>query len=212
VWKRVLLLVLLLGVAATVWLTGAYEYANVDSVRAAVEGAGFWGPVLFVLLFGLEGLGIVPGLLFMLTAIVLWPPGQALILNWLGALMAGIVGFTYARTLGREFIAARLPERIRRFERRVVERSLRTVIVIRLAFFISPPAHWALGLSPVSFGNFVLGSAIGNVPWVLGITLLGAPLLDWFANQSREMWLNLALTVLLALLAWRIWRRQEGRP
>ena len=145
---RILLLVLLVGAGVVAWFTGLHEQLEVERLRELLARTGFWGPLLFVLLFGLEGVG-VPGILFMMTAVALWPPWLAFLLNWLGAIMAGIVGFAYARYVGRDWVAARLPARMRRFEARVVEHSVQTVIVIRLLFFLAPPAHWALGLSPV---------------------------------------------------------------
>ena len=86
--KRVVLLLLLIGIGIGIYASGLHEQITVESVREWVASAGVLGPVLFVLLFSLEGVG-VPGLIFMLTAIVVWPPWFAFLMNWLGALAAG---------------------------------------------------------------------------------------------------------------------------
>ncbi|MCH7708313.1 MAG: hypothetical protein IH884_07470, partial [Myxococcales bacterium] len=111
--KRVVLLLLLIGIGVGIYASGLHEQITVEAVRERVARAGVLGPVLFVLLFSLEGVG-VPGLIFMLTAIVVWPPGFAFLMNWLGALAASIVGFGYARYVGRDWVAAHLPDKIRR--------------------------------------------------------------------------------------------------
>jgi uncharacterized membrane protein YdjX (TVP38/TMEM64 family) len=210
VWKRVLLLALLVGSAVVAWLTGLHEQVDVESLRALVEETGVWGPLVFVLLFGLEGLG-VPTIVFLAVAIALWPPWLATLLNWGGAMFAGIVGFAYARYVGRDWVAQRLPESMRRFEARVVERELETVIALRLFFFASAPAHWALGLSPVGFRHFLLGSAIGYVPGALFVSYAGGSALEWLRHQPNELWMGLAGAFIAAVIGFRLcWRREPS--
>jgi len=213
VWKPILLVVLLVGGIGTAWATGLFEDVSLDTIRGLVEEAGWWGPLLLITLFGLEGLGVVPAFPFLLTAAAVWPPAEALAINMIGALWASLVGFTYARTLGREFIAQRLPERMRRFERRITERAIPTVIGIRLMFFLAPYAHWALGLSPVSLRAYLIGTTIGYVPWVVAFTFFGSAMVEWTSRQPVEFWIVIgAATVLglVALGAWRALRRQSA--
>ena len=207
-WLRILLLGLLVGSAVLAWATGLHEQLEVERLRELLARAGLWGPLLFVLLFGLEGIG-VPGILFVVTAIALWPPWIAFLLNWLGAITAGMVGFAYARYVGREWVAERLPARMRRFETRIVERSVQTVILVRLLFFLAPPAHWALGLSPVRFRPFMMGSAIGFVPGMLLVSFAGGRIFAWLSRQPREAWMALAALLLLCAAAWWLLTRRR---
>lgn len=209
VWKRVLLVALVIASAAVAWLTGLHEKVEVETLRELVAAAGVWGPVLFVLLFGLEGIGF-PGVVFMLAAIALWPFWLAFLLNWLGGIMAGIVGFSFARYVGRDWVADKLPPAMRRFEKRVVEKSVQTVILVRLLFFLAPWAHWALGLSPVSFRAFLLGTAIGFAPAMALVTYFGAQAFAWLADQPAELWMGLAGAFLVGVLLWRWWARQRA--
>lgn len=202
-WKRILLLGLVVASALVAYATGLHEQLSVGNLRALVERAGLWGPVLFVLLFGLEGLGL-PGIVFMMTAIAVWPPWEAFVWCWLGAQLAGVVGFAFARGVGREWIAARLPARVRRFEGHVVERGVQTVILVRVLFFLAPYAHWALGLSPVRVRDFLLGSAIGFAPAMLVVCLTGAAAFGWLAAQPRELWMVLGAAFLVGALLWRL--------
>jgi uncharacterized membrane protein YdjX (TVP38/TMEM64 family) len=205
---RVLLVGLVVGSAVVAWLSGLYEHVEVERLRALVKETGVWGPLVFVLLFGLEGLG-VPTIVFLAAAIALWPPWQAALLNWGGAMFAGIVGFAYARYVGRDWVAERLPERMRRFEARVVERGLETVIALRLFFFASAPAHWALGLSPVGVKPFLLGSAIGYVPGALFVSYAGGAVVEWLRGQPNEIWMGLAGAFIAVVLVCRLWWRRE---
>jgi uncharacterized membrane protein YdjX (TVP38/TMEM64 family) len=189
-----------------------HQHLNLTSLRALVERAGWWGPVVFVALFSLEGFG-VPGFPFLVTAIALWPPWQAFALNWLGCMAATAVGFWYARTLGRDFVAARLPERMRGFERRVVERGFHTVFLIRLLLFIAPYIHWALGLSPIGFRTYMVASGLAYLPTVAVVTFFGAAAFAWLTAESRAAWaaaIGGALALVVATVVWR--RRRAAVP
>jgi uncharacterized membrane protein YdjX (TVP38/TMEM64 family) len=210
VLKRLSLLAVLIGVGVGIYATGIYEQVTVESVRKLVGDAGLLGPVVFILLFSLEGLG-VPGMIFMLTAIVVWPPWLAFLMNWLGAIAAGTVGFAYARYVGRDWVAAHLPDRIKRFEKAIDQRGIRTVIIIRLLFFLAPPAHWALGLSPVAFRDFMIGSAVGFIPAMLLVSLIGAPVFEWARKDSDAIWVIGTVGLLLGALGlWAARRYLDG--
>lgn len=212
-WKPILFLVLLVGGVLTAWGTGLFQDVDLETVRGLVEDAGWWGPLLLIALFGFEGLGVVPAFPFLLTAAAVWSPAEAFAINMIGALWASLVGFFYARTLGREFISARLPDRMRRFERRIAERAIPTVIGIRLMFFLAPYAHWALGLSPVSLRAYLVGTTIGYVPWVIAFTFFGGVLVEWGSRQPTELWIVGGLVVglaFVALIAWRVFRAQAA--
>lgn len=203
--KRWPLLALLVALLATAWATGLYEHLGIDSIRAAVASAGWLGPPIFLAGFIPAGLALAPAFPFLLAAALVWPPWQAFLMNLAGAMLSALVGFTYARTLGREAVAKRLPERMRRFEARVVERELETVILLRLLFFISPFAHWALGLSPVRRRAYLLGTLLGCLPWVAGFSFFAGHVMEWGGRQEPEFWFAVGggLLLLLGVLALR---------
>ncbi len=189
--------------------TGSFEHFDAGALRSWIREARFWGPLLFVLLFSLlEPVGF-PGLIFMLTAVAVWPAWQAWLLIWAGAVGAGIVGYSLARWIARDWVQARMSLRFVRLDTWVDRNPLRAVILMRLVFFIFQPAHWALGLSRVSFGTLVLGTLIGFAPTSALIAFGGAGLFAWLQRQPAEAW-GLALAGVLAsfLIARRLWMRR----
>ena len=208
--KRWLLVLLFVAAGVAVWATGLYEQLNVESIRGLVLDAGWLGPPIFVSLFLLQGMALSPGFPFLLAAGFIWPPWQAFGLNMAGCLASCLIGFFYARTLGRDLVADRLPASMRRFEARVAERALPTVILMRTMFFIGPYVHWALGLSPVSLRAYVIGSLIGCLPWVIGFTFFGSVGLEWAQEQGPQLWVALG-AVALVVVAALVWRRLASR-
>jgi len=194
VLRRLLVVATLVTLGVAAWLGGLFELTSQpERVRALLAESGVWGPLLFTLAFGLlEPFG-VPGILFVVPATLAWPLGTAFALCWLGSVLAGIVGFGFARSIGRDWVTAHLPERLRAYDQRLAERGLQTVIVVRLLFFLAPPAHWALGLSRVRFAPFVLGSALGFLPGIAGLVFFGKGALALLGEQPRAVWLAVAI-------------------
>ena len=74
------------------------------------------------------------------------------------------------------------------------------MIIVRLIFFLAPPAHWALGLSQVRFVPFVLGTAIGVASGVALLALLGRGLFEYLGEQSSTFWVLAIAAIVIAVL------------
>ena len=177
------------------WSAGWFSQLDADSVEQWIRDAGAWGPVLYVALFiVLEPFG-VPGIVFVVPGGLVWSWPVLFLLTWVGATGAGVIGFFFARTLGREWVEHRLSDRARAYDRALAENGLRTVIVIRLLFFIAPWAHWLLGLSQVRFRDFLLGTVIGVAPMMALFTWLGGNAIEWFSERPGLATLGAILIV-----------------
>jgi len=205
------LLVLLTGVA---WWLGAFSEFDAEHVGALVRQAGVWGPALFVLLCSVgNGLG-APGFLFVLPAAVLWPAWEAFLLVWVGSIGAGWVGYVFARGIGRRFVEAHLPRRLRSLDQHLGARATRSVAALRATLFLATPVHWALGLTSVSPRALLLGSALGFAPPAAFWTLTGGEFFDALVEGRAGVWFALAALMVgaVALTAWlsrRAARREE---
>lgn len=195
------LLLVALGVA---WWQGWLQGFDVEHVGALVREAGAWGPALFVLLFAFgNGLG-APGLLFLLPAAALWPAWEAFLLTWAGSIGAGLVGYAFARGVGRSFVERHLPRRLRALDRHFGARAVRSVAVLRLTLFLATPVHWALGLSSVPPRALLLGSTLGFAPPVLFWTFASGELFEAMREGRAGTWLALGALAFAALgvMAW----------
>lgn len=207
-WLRVGLLLAVVSAVLLAWASGVGQYLEVERFESLLRDLGIWGPVLYVLSFALlEPFGVL-GIIFVVPGSLVWDWGTLFLLSWLGSVGAGIVGFSFARTIGREWVTQHLPERLHAYDERLASQGLRTVIFVRLVFFIMPPAHWALGLSRVSFGTFVLGTAIGFLPGMALFTYAGKSVVDRISDQPP--WVGGAV-IALFVLGSLAYRRFSGR-
>lgn len=212
---RLAALALVVALAVATWWSGLHELAlDPERVRDLLVDSGVWGPFAFLAAFAvLEPFG-VPGIVFVLPAALAWPAGLALALSWIGALLASVIGFAFARWIGRDWVQARLPPGLRVYDARLAERGLQTVIAVRLTFFMLPAAHWALGLSRVRFVPYLAGSAIGYLPGLIAIVLFGKGAVAVLKSQSPLVWLGAALVAAAVYLLLRRERqsRLQRRP
>lgn len=213
---RLALVTFVAGLFAALYAFDFFELLqNPEAVRDAFLRLGVWGPILYFMSFSLLEPFFVPGLAFIVPGSFVWSFPTLFLLSWLGSVGAGVVGFSFARYLGRDFVEGRLPERLRVYDERLAERGLRTVILVRLTLFLAPPTHWLLGVSKVSFGSFLLGTMIGYVPGILALTyvvsVLESSMTECFASFPPEVWIAAAVLVLALVVHRRRSARRAAR-
>lgn len=194
------------------WAAGWFTQLDAASVEAWIRDAGPWGPLLYVALFVLIQPWGAPGLVFVIPGGMVWDWPTLFLLSWIGATGAAMVGFVFARTLGREWVERRLSDRALSYDEALSENGLRTVITIRLLFFIAPWAHWLLGLSRVRFRDFALGTVIGLGPSMAAFTWLGGNAVAWFTERPVLVLVGtLAFTAVIVVGARRFHASVEAR-
>jgi uncharacterized membrane protein YdjX (TVP38/TMEM64 family) len=207
-------LALLAGVglaAILLFRSGALDLVtDRERASATLEALGIWGPLLFVAAFAvLEPFG-VPAAAFIFPAAVVWPAGQAFLLSLVGGTLAAVIGFGFARYLARDWVEARLPPSLRRFDDRLAARGFQTVVLIRLLLLMSPPTHWVMGISRVRTLPYLAGTVLVLAGYAGAVTFLGGHLASWLEGQPIGAWVGVsALALVLVLLRVRARRARR---
>lgn len=171
--RLLILLALLLGL----YLLG--RHLGVTSLsparlKALLDGAGPAGVLLFFAAFAIGELLHVPGVVFVVVAVLGYGRLLGGGLAYAGALGSLCFGFAVMRGVGGQALAgvgvSRRPI-LRRLLQHLDERPVRSVIVLRLALFLAPALNTALALSQVRFRDYLLGSALGILPAIIAVTL-----------------------------------------
>lgn len=166
--------------AFALYASGAHEAVDVQALQAWIRGAGAWGAVVFVAVYGLlQPLG-VRSVFFLLSAPLIWPPVHAVVLSWFGAVVASVIAFGFARLVAREWAQSHASERVRKLDDRLAEDGFRVVTLLRLVFYTTPALQFALGVSRVRFRPFLFGTIVGVFPFTLLMTFFGAQLSSFF--------------------------------
>jgi phospholipase D1/2 len=167
-------LAVLTGLAAA-WrwtpLGGALE--RLGELAMLVRGHPL-APLLVVLAYVVGGLMVVPLSVLMVLTVAAFGPWPGAGYTLVGALASAAVLYGVGRALGRGTVERLLAGRARRVAERVAGRGVLAVAVLRnLPVAPYSVVNLALGASPVGFGSMVLGTALGLVPAVAALALLG---------------------------------------
>jgi uncharacterized membrane protein YdjX (TVP38/TMEM64 family) len=176
--------VLLLAAIIALLSSGALSGLSAEEMKAQLLASGPWGPIGFVIAFGLlQPLGLSSHL-FIVAAALVWGPVLGMSLSWLGILVGSTVAFVFARWMGRDWVQKRLPARLRRWDNALGQRGFRTVLVMRLLLFTFGPMQLMLGVSTVRFVPFFLGSALGVLPLLALESWVGAGVVQWLFRAA----------------------------
>jgi len=214
---RALRIAVALAVAATVlaaWRCGILaQLRHPAEARAAIAALGPWGHAAFVLAYAILQPFGVPGTVFILAAPLLWPWPVAFAVSLAGTMAASVVGFAFARFIARDFVAARIPARMRRYDEALARRAFATVLALRLVFWMPPWLHFFFGVSRVSFATHFWASLLGYLPSLLATAYFGDRLFVWLGRAPTSVWAGLALALAaLGAVAWAIARRRGQSP
>jgi len=205
-----ILLALLVAIAAVLlWRSGLLNDLSVDALRERAAAAGAWGPPLFVLLFVLGELVHVPSVVFLVAAGLAWPLPLALATAWVGAVAAATAVFSVSRYLLSDWVRDRLPARALQVDARLLDHGVRNVALLRLLTFMMPLMHWVLGVSRVSFRDATLGTALGLLPGVALLVVLGERLTEGW--DAARPWLLAGAVAFVALRAVQHLRARRAR-
>ena len=189
----------LLGTPVLVAL--AFQLGVVDSLkdpsswRVLVAQHAVVGAVLYVVAHALAAAAGIPSVVFLVPATLIFPKFEALVLGMAGAMLGSYIGFALARSTFRSWVEPRVPARLRRWDEAIAKNELMTVTTIRLTFFLLPPVAWALGLTKVRTGPYLLGTFFGTLPGVVFFTYAGGSFFGWLASQPLSVWLAFGVGV-----------------
>src|SRR5689334_19771424 len=164
------------------------EVSDPKSFSRAVVAMGGWGYLGFVVAYTcLQPFG-VPGTVFIVAAPLIWPWPVAFALSMTGTMAASVVGFAFARFIARDWLAARIPSRLRKYEDALERDAFRTVVVLRLIFWMPQALHFFLGVSKVRFSTHFWGSLVGYVPPLFLVSFLGSQMFDASGHLQARAW------------------------
>lgn len=162
-------------VVAAVALLLFHTGTDLLDVRTAVQAAGLWAPLLFVLLQGMVTVTPVPRTVFTVAAGVLFGGIGGVVAAVAGTSLAAAVAFWLVKLLGGRFVRRHTDHRAMTWVRARLDRSsLLAMVSLRLIPAVPFAAmNYASALSGVRFAPYLLGTVLGVLPGTIGIVILG---------------------------------------
>ncbi len=202
-------------------LLGAYNIVTAERLYSLIDALGSARGSAWLVLAVMAGYATLLLLMFPLTILVV-ATGLVFGSYWglfyatIGTLASSALSFWVGHWMGREALARMAGRRMTQAARYFSERGTRTMIVINFLpiapFTVTNLLAGAFGLS---FSRYMIGSAIGIVPGLAAVTVLGSQVGTLLVTADPADWLTpvaiasvcVGVLVLLPRLARRYWNR-----
>jgi len=180
VWKAVALALFIVAAYSVVRFTPARELIRPEVLGAHIEAAGFWAPLIFMTVYAAGICLFVPGTLLTAVGAALFGPYWGFLYVWIGAMGGAVGAFWIGRTLGREFAASVIGDRLRKYDDAIERNGFATVLYLRLVYFPFTPMNFGMGLTKVRFRDYAAGTGLG--------ILVGTFIFTFFFGTLKEIW------------------------
>lgn len=210
--RPLLFIILFAGIAVA--LSNA-RLLNVEAVRQLAANAGSLAPLLFVAGYGLATVFLLPGSMLTIAGGVLFGPIAGTFYSLTGATLGAALAFLIARYLASGWVARRTGGRLTEFVEGVEAERWRFVAFVRLVpLFPFNALNYALGLTRIPLGQYVVASYLAMLPGAAAYTYLGYAGREALSGSDALLRHGLIALASIATVLFlpRLVRRLRGAP
>ncbi len=177
--KAGILAAFVVGAILFVRLTPVRDYLTAEGLGMFLEQAGFWAPLIFMVIYAAGICLFLPGTLLTALGAAIFGPYWGFVYVWFAAMAGASAAFWIGRTLGREFAASLIGDRLKKYDDAIERNGFATVLYLRLVYFPFTPMNFGMGLTKVRFWDYFSGTALG--------ILVGTFIFTFFVGTIRDV-------------------------
>lgn len=178
--KALILGLFIVGAILLVRFTPVRGYLTAEALGNFLASAGFWAPLLYILVYAVGVCLFIPGTLLTGLGAAIFGPYWGFIWVWIGAMIGAAGAFLIGRTLGREFAASLIGDRLKKYDQAIERNGFATVLYLRLVYFPFTPMNFGMGLTRVRFLDYVTGTGLGII--------VGTFIFTFFIGTLKDVW------------------------
>ena len=180
VLKAAILAAFIAAAIAGVRFSSLKDYLSVEGLGQFLAVVGFWAPLVFIAIYAVGVCLFVPGSILTGIGAVILGAYWGFVYVWIGAMIGASVAFLIGRTLGREFAASLVGDRLRTYDDAIEHNGFAAVLYLRLIYFPFTPMNFGMGLTKVRFRDYFFGTGLG--------ILVGTFIFTFFIGSLKEIW------------------------
>lgn len=174
-WLLGLLWAGLLLVTVLLWQRSDLALGEVPYwLEAELERFGlFKAALIYILIYALRPFILFPATLLTVSSGLLFGPWLGILFTIIGENASANVAFGVARWFGRDWVARQGGVSLQKWEGRLRDNGLVTVLILRLIMLPFDAVNYGCGLTAVRHRDYALGTFIGIMPALVAFVLLG---------------------------------------
>ncbi len=180
VMKAVFLLVFIVAAIIVVRFTPVKNYLSAEALGRFLETAGFWAPVVFMMIYTVGVCLFLPGTLLTGLGAAIFGAYWGFVYVWFGAMGGASAAFFIGRTLGREFASSLIGDKLKKYDDAIERNGFATVLYLRLVYFPFTPMNFGMGLTRVHFRDYFIGTGLG--------IMVGTFIFTFFIGTLKDVW------------------------
>jgi len=180
--KAFILITLIIVSVYLFQFTSVKDFLTPDALGRLLDASGFWAPLVFILLHALSICLFLPASILTVIGAAIFGTYWGFLYVWIGAMMGASSAFFIGRTLGRDFTASLIGERIKKYDDAIERNGFSTVFYLRVINLPFTPLNYGMSLTKVHFWDYFFGTGIGVIIGLFIITFLGGTL--------KQMWVS----------------------
>jgi len=178
--KMILLGLFIIGAILLFRYTPIKAYLSPEALGAFLDTAGFWAPPVFIAIYAVGVSLLLPGTLLTGLGGIIFGPYLGFVYVWIGAMLGAALSFFIGRTLGREFAAGLIGNKLKKYDDAIERNGFATVLYLRLIYFPFSAMNFGMGLTKVRFNDYIFGTGLG--------ILVGTFIFTFFIGTLKEVW------------------------
>lgn len=178
--KAFILVAFIIGAILLVRFTPIKGYLTAEAMGRFLDTAGVWASLVFMLVYSLGVCLFVPGTLLTGLGAAIFGPYWGFLYVWVGAMLGASAAFWIGRSLGREFAASLIGDKLKKYDEAIERNGFATVLYLRLVYFPFTPMNFGMGLTKVRFWDYFFGTGLGII--------VGTFIFTFFIGTLKEVW------------------------
>ena len=151
-----------------------------EALSRFLEAAGILAPLVYMLIYAVGVCLFVPGTLLTALGAAIFGAYYGFLYVWVGAMIGAGAAFWIGRTLGREFAASLIGDRLKKYDDAIERNGFATTLYLRLVYFPFTPMNFGMGLTKVRFWDYFFGTGLGII--------VGTFIFTFFVGTIKEVW------------------------
>ena len=201
---------LLLGLILALHYANMHHQLQPQRLQQVVANAGPAAPLLYIALYSLTPVLMLPGLPVTLAGGILFGPFWGVVYAIVGATCGATLAFLTGRYLGRDWLAKRLQHsQLRHLDEQVAVHGWKVLAFTRLVpLFPFNLLNYAFGLTRIRLSTYILVSALCMLPACIAYIVFSSSLLELITGQISPTFI-IGLGLILAVSLIPLWYRRR---
>lgn len=202
--RKVIKMMIIYIVIYLVFLAGiSYFEITQEGIQNYFAKFGVFAVVIFFFAVVIISMTPLPDSPIVAAGIIIMGVPLGFVMIWLSLVVSGMINFTIAKRLGRNFVQNYFPESIKYADRFAQENGIEAVIIARIFTFVTfDMISYAAGITSMPYFKYFIALVIGILPIAINYTFLGAAIASGnLLTSILSFSVSVAFAIALGLLA-----------